>query len=103
MSEGDEDIENSPAFKEFTLDFEKKLAKFIPPKIEYKSNLNNLTLITAFDYDDAFISSLKLFFGYLILNLHNSVCFYDKLNMYYLKIKIKKMKFISQKYSKKII
>ena len=79
MSEEDEDIENSTAFKEFTLDFEKKLAKFIPPKIEYKSNLNNLSLITAFDYDDAFISSLKLFFGYLILNLHNSVCFYDKL------------------------
>lgn len=79
MSDDEEDIENSTRFKEFTLDCEKKLAKYIPPKIEFKSDLNNLSLETTLDFNDSILSSLKLFLGYIILNVENSICFYDKI------------------------
>lgn len=79
MSDDEEDIENSTRFKEFTLDCEKKLAKYIPPKIEFKSDLNNLFLVTTLDFNDSFLSSLKLFFGYYIINVKNSIFFYDKI------------------------
>ena len=46
-SENEEDEEGGAleVVKEFTLDFEKKLAKYIPPKIEFKSDLNKLILL----------------------------------------------------------
>ena len=64
-SENEEDEEGGAleVVKEFTLDFEKKLAKYIPPKIEFKSDLNKLTVVTTIDFNDEFISRPKLFFG----------------------------------------
>ncbi len=71
-SENEEEEEELPeVLKEFTLDFEKKLAKYIPPKIEFKSDLNKLTVITTLDFNDEFISRPMLFLGYLILNMKN--------------------------------
>ena len=79
-SENEEDEEGGvlEVVKEFTLDFEKKLAKYIPPKIEFKSDLNKLTVVTTIDFNDEFISRPKLFFGYLILNVKKGINFYDK-------------------------
>ena len=79
-SENEEDEEGGAleVVKEFTLDFEKKLAKYIPPKIEFKSDLNKLTVVTTIDFNDEFISRPKLFFGYLILNVKKGINFYDK-------------------------
>ena len=78
MFEENQNDNKSIPLKEFTLEFEKKLAKFIPPKIEFKTNLNNLSIVKEFEYKDAFISSLQFFFGYLIVNVNNSIYFYDK-------------------------
>ena len=77
-NEENEEEELPEVFKEFTLDFEKKLAKYIPPKIEFKSDLNKLTVVTTIDFNDEFISRPKLFFGYLILNVKKGINFYDK-------------------------
>ena len=55
------------------------MAKYIPPKIEFKSDLYNLSLETTLDFNDSILSSFKLFLGYIILNVKNSICFYDKI------------------------
>ena len=78
-SDEEEDPEKLEVVKEFTLDFEKKLAKYIPPKIKFGTDLSNLSIITTVDlHQEEFISNLKLFMGYFILSTVKAIHFYDK-------------------------
>ena len=78
-SDEEEDIEKLEVVKEFTLDFEKKLAKYIPPKIKFGTDLSNLSIITTvYLKEEEFISNLKLFMGYFILSTVKAIQFYDK-------------------------
>ena len=78
-SDEEEDLEKLEVVKEFTLDFEKKLAKYIPPKIKFGTDLSNLSIITTvYLKEEEFISNLKLFMGYFILSTVKAIHFYDK-------------------------
>ena len=78
-SDEEEDLQKLEVVKEFTLDFEKKLAKYIPPKIKFGTDLSNLSIITTvYLKEEEFISNLKLFMGYFILSTVKAIQFYDK-------------------------
>ena len=83
-SDEEEDLEKLEVVKEFTLDFEKKLAKYIPPKIKFGTDLSNLSIITTvYLKEEEFISNLKLFMGYFILSTVKAIHFYDKTYVYF--------------------
>ena len=69
--------------KEFTLEFEKKIAKYIPPKIKFDGDLRKKSLVTIIDFtkdfgQDVFISNLTLFNRFILLTVSSKLHFYDK-------------------------
>lgn len=69
--------------KEFTLEFEKKIAKYIPPKIKFDGDLRKKSLVTIIDFTkdfgkDVFISNLTLFNRFILLTVSSKLHFYDK-------------------------
>ena len=55
----------------------KKIAKFIPPKIEFKGDISIMQEITKIHFDYQFISNLIFFKGYLLLAVDRGLELYD--------------------------
>ena len=51
---------------EFTLEFEKKIAKYIPPKIKFQGDLRKRTLITTKVLEDKYSSGIVIFNNYFL-------------------------------------
>ena len=64
--ENEEDKKRNEVRVEFTIEFEKKLAKYIPQKIQFEGDLRKKTLITTKVLDDKYSSDLLLFQNYII-------------------------------------
>jgi hypothetical protein len=64
--------------KEFSFEFEKKIAKYIPPKIKFKGNIVNRKIIKELNFGEIFISNLTLFKTYILLTVDSTLHFYDK-------------------------
>ena len=64
--EDEEDKKRDEVRVEFTLDFEKKLAKYIPQKIQFEGDLRKRQLITMKVLEDKYSSGLLLFNDYII-------------------------------------
>ena len=74
-----EDSKRNQVRKEFTLEFEKKIAKFIPPKIQFKGDLLKRKIIRELNFGEIFISNLTLFKNYILLTVDSSLHFYDQM------------------------
>ena len=72
------DIKRNEVRKEFTLEFEKKIAKYIPPKIAFKGNIVKRKIIRELNFGDIFISNLTLFKTYILLTVDSILHFYDE-------------------------
>jgi hypothetical protein len=77
------DTKRNEVRKEFTLEFEKKIAKYIPPKIKFDGDLRKKSLVTIIDFtkdfgQDVFISNLTLFNRFILLTVSSKLHFYDK-------------------------
>ncbi len=72
------DEEEEETTKEFTSEFEKKKAKFIPPKIQFKGDLSKRKIIKELNFDKKYISNLILFKNYILLAVDKSLHFYDQ-------------------------
>ena len=77
-SNDDDDKRRNEVRKEFTLEFEKRIAKYIPPKIYFKGNVSKRTLILQKDFGEQFISNLTLFKNYILISVEKEVHFYNK-------------------------
>ena len=77
-SNDDDDKRRNEVRKEFTLEFEKRIAKYIPPKICFKGNVSKRTLILQKDFGEQFISNLTLFKNYILISVEKEVHFYNK-------------------------
>ena len=77
-SNDDDDKRRNEVRKEFTLEFEKRIAKYIPPKIYFKGNVSKRTLILQKDFGEQFISNLILFKNYILISVEKEVHFYNK-------------------------
>ena len=63
---------------EFTKNFKKKLAKFKPPKINFKGNISKRKLIKQKNnFEGKFTSHLILFKNYIIITVESAIHFYD--------------------------
>lgn len=76
-SEKDEDSRRNEVRKEFTLNFEKKIAKLIPPKLQFKGNISKRKLIKEQVFE-GFVSNLNIFRNYLLLTVDSELRFYKK-------------------------
>jgi hypothetical protein len=77
------DTKRNEVRKEFTLEFEKKIAKYIPPKIKFDGDLRKKSLVAIIDFtkdfgQDVFISNLTLFNRFILLTVSSKLHFYDK-------------------------
>ena len=73
-----EDVRRNEVRKEFTREFDKKLAKYIPPKIQFKGNLSKKKLIKEKDFNDKFVSNLTLFKNYILITMESALHFYTR-------------------------
>ena len=64
--EKEEDKKRNEVRKEFTLEFEKKIAKYIPPKIKFKGDLRKKSLVTMKTLEDKYASGLTIFKKYFL-------------------------------------
>ena len=77
ISEKEERKRRNEVKKEFTLNFEKKLAKLILPKIQFKGNISKRKLIKEKVFC-GFVSNLNIFKNYIILTVRSELQFYTK-------------------------
>lgn len=78
------DSKRNEVRKEFSLDFEKKIAKFIPPKKKFIGDISKKSLVTMKDYtkdfgEDVFIGHLTLFNRFILLTVSSNLHFYNKI------------------------
>ena len=63
--------------KQFTLNFEKKIAKLIPPKLQFKGNVSKRKLIREKVFS-GYISNLHIFKNYIIFTVKSVLYFYTE-------------------------
>ena len=73
----EEDSRRNEVRKEFTLNFEKKIAKLIPPKLQFKGNISKRKLIKEQVFE-GFVSNLNIFRNYILLTVASELRFYKK-------------------------
>ena len=76
--ESPEDKRRNEVRKEFTKEFVKKLAKYKPPKIQFKGNVSKRKLIKELDFKDKFVSNLTLFKDYILITVESTLHFYTR-------------------------
>ena len=64
--EGEEDKKRNEVRQEFTLQFEKKLAKYIPPKMKFEGDLRKKTLVNKALCPDKYSSDITIFKNYFL-------------------------------------
>jgi len=77
ISEKEERKRRNEVKKEFTLKFEKKIAKLVLPKIQFKGNLSKRKLIKEKIFR-GFVSNLNIFKNYIILTVKSELQFYTE-------------------------
>ena len=65
--------------KEFTNEFIKKKAKYIPPKIKFQGNLTKRSILREKDFEGKFVSNLTLFKDYILITVDSELHFYNKM------------------------
>ena len=73
-----EDKRRNEVRKEFITEFKKKIAKYIPPKINFKGNLLNRTIVKEKYFDGKFVSNLTFFKDYILITVESELQFYNK-------------------------
>jgi len=81
-SNSEENIDNEESKKnevrkKFTLNFEKKIAKLIPPKLMFKGNISKRKLLKEQVFE-GFASNLNIFRNYILLTVDSELRFYKK-------------------------
>jgi hypothetical protein len=74
--EKEEDKRRNEVRKQFTKEFPKITAKFIPPTINFKGNIQKKEIIEEIDFGDKFVSNLTLFKKYILITVANELHFY---------------------------
>ena len=59
--------------------FEKKLAQFIPPKVKFKGNFSQRSLIIKRDFSPRYISNLTLFQNNILITIDSELQIYNKI------------------------
>ena len=76
----DDDKKRNEVRKAFKLKFEKKIAKYVPPKIAFKGNISKRQLLTKKVFESEYgASNLLLFNNYIILTEESVLYFYNKI------------------------
>ena len=76
--EDEDDKKRAEVLQEFSLGFEKKIAKYIPPKIKFEGDIRKKTIVNQKNLDDNYASSLKMFKNYFIYYTTNSLKILNK-------------------------
>ena len=76
--EEEEDKKRNEVRKEFSVDFETKIAKYIPPKIQFKGDLRKKSLVTAKQLDDKYPSQLIIFKNYFLYTAEGNLKILNK-------------------------
>ena len=69
--ENDEDKKRKEVRQEFTIEFEKKIAKFIPPKIKFLGDLRKRKVITTKQLEEEYTSGLTIFKNFFLYRATN--------------------------------
>ena len=72
------ELKRNEVRKEFTKEFQKKSAKYIPPKINFKGDVSKRKLIKQIDFNDKFVSNLTLFKNYILITVESTLHFYTR-------------------------
>ena len=76
--EGEEDKKRNEVRQEFTLQFEKKLAKYIPPKMKFEGDLRKKTLVNKALCPDKYSSDITIFKNYFLYTYQETLKILNK-------------------------